>query len=127
MPSLAPEKRGAGLQLPRVDDRLPLRRPDQTRYGPKPQHQPGETGIAHTSEGDGIVTTCRVCGWLRWHETDQDADRIAGEHKCRAKDRCLICGPPYRLEDLDCPHLMTEAKQKAAEKAARLEEETAGV
>lgn len=123
MPSLAPEKRAAGSWAPHPDGRPALPRPDQTRYGPKPQHQPGETGIAFTPEGEGVVTTCRVCGWLRWHETDQDANRIAAEHKCRAKDRCFVCSPPYRLEDLDCPHLMTEAKAKAAQKAGALEQE----
>ncbi|MEV5001978.1 hypothetical protein [Nocardioides sp. LML1-1-1.1] len=112
MPYLAPEKRAAGTWAPHPNDLPPLPRPDQTRYGPKPAPDSETTGIATTHEGGGTVTTCRVCGWLRFHETDQDAQRISAEHTCRRGDRCLACGPPYRLGKDGCPHL-TPAKEPA--------------
>ena len=109
MPTLVPEKRGAGPQFPRHYNHLPpLAVPDQARYGPPgPKHDP-EHPIAFTEEAGGVVATCTICGWLRYVETAQDADRVSAVHKCRSDDRCLICGPPVRLKDDDCTHRLTK-------------------
>lgn len=113
MPRLAPEKRGAGLQAPRPDTGLPpLPIPDQSRYGPVVPREPGAVGIAYTAEGGGTVATCRVCGWLRWSETDAEAERHGRAHACLSESRCFVCGPPRRLKDEACPHYTPTPKKE---------------
>ena len=48
--------------------------------------QPVEGSIALTEEGDGVVATCKACGWLRWAETRAEVLAAGRDHKCRKED-----------------------------------------